>query len=202
MTKYKKFYSSFVIRHSSFQGGFTMIEVVVMVSIVTAVSAVVLFNFGGLNEGGAINRSVRELALNIRKAQNSSLVVTEQMVGSPAVATIPPAVGLELTVNNSNYILFADLDSPTPRDFKYSGASEKIGEDAVFLKGVRVLELNTSAGNQSKINIIFAAPEASLIITQADGVSVGNKVDIKIETPTTRQTKIVTVRTSGQITVK
>ncbi|MDP3710119.1 MAG: type II secretion system protein [bacterium] len=182
--------------------GFTMIEVVVMLGIVTAISSVVLFSFTGLNENGALNRSVRELALNIRKAQNASLAVTEQMVGSPAVATLPPAVGLELTINDSSYRIFADLDSPTPRDFKYSGLSEKIGEDEVFLKNIRVLELNTPSGNQSKINIIFTAPEASIVITQADGVVVGNKVDIKIEAPTTRQTKTVTVRTSGQITVK
>ena len=185
-----------------FMKGFTMIEVVVMVAIVTAISSVVLFSFAGLNESGALNRSVRELALNIRKAQNSSLVVTEQMIGSPAVATLPPAVGVELTINQSAYKIFADLDSPTPRDFKYSGSSEKIGEDEAFQKNVRVLELNTPSGNQARVNIIFTAPEASMVITQADGVAVGNKVDIKIEAPTTRQTKTITVRTSGQITVK
>ena len=39
-----------------FMKGFTMIEVVVMVAIVTAISSVVLFSFAGLNESGALNR--------------------------------------------------------------------------------------------------------------------------------------------------
>lgn len=179
-----------------------MVEVVVMVGIITAISGMVLFSFTGLNEGGALNRSASELALNLRKAQNYSLAVSQLAVGSPPVAVLPPAVGLELTLNRSSYLLFADLDTPAVRDFKYSGVNEKIGGDEVFLKNVKVSSLDTPAGQQAKINIFFTAPEAFMVITQGDGINVGNKVDIKLESPTTGQTKTITVRTSGQITIK
>lgn len=180
-----------------------MVEVVVMLGIITVISGMVLVNFSGLNEGGSLNRSARELALNIRRAQNTSLAVAEIIAGDPPVKTISPAVGLELSRNQSSYFLFADLDSPTPRDNRYSGTYEKIGVDEVFQKNVVISSLTTpTGGTYAKVNLVFNAPEASLVITDSSGLSIGNAVVITLKTPATGHTKAVTVRTSGQISIQ
>lgn len=185
------------------KNGFTMVEIVVMLAIITAISGAVLVNFSGLNEGGALNRSARELALNIRRAQNSSLAVTEIAAGDPPVKTISPAVGVELTRNQSAYFLFADLDSPTPRDYRYSGSYEKIGQDEIFQRNVKISSLTApGGGTYSKVNLVFNAPEASLVIADSSGLSIGNTLLITLTAPTTGQTKTITVRTSGQISIQ
>lgn len=182
---------------STSRGGFTMIEVVVMLGIVTMISTVVLVSFTGLNEGGAMQRAGRELALAIRRAQNMSLAVTQ--VETSTGPQIPPAVGIKLDrTNPSGYFLFADM----VRDNKYTPDDAKIGQDEAFPVGVRVSSLTDSSGaSYTFIHLLFAAPEAVVTITDTNGVSVGDKIDIELSSPSGQKKKVV-MRTSGQVSIK
>ena len=182
--------------------GFTTVEIVVVIAIMAAVSGMVMFSFSGLNEGASLNRSARDLALSIRKAQNFSLTVRQLLVGSPVpTSTLPPAIGIELTVGQSSYILYADLGTPIG-DYKYNGLSEKIDPSLSLDKNTRIVSLTTPANSYDKVNIIFTAPEASVVLTDSTGSSIGNSLTITLQAPNTGQTKTVTIRTSGQITLK
>lgn len=180
-----------------------MVEMVVMLAIITAISSVVLFSFTGLNEGAALNRSVRELALAIRQAQNMSLAVTQLEVGSPPTKQIPPAVGLHLSLAEPDrYFLFADLP---PADNKYSGPAERIpGSSAVFERRVKISKIAAEGGSaKSLVHIIFSAPEANLALTDDLGAStLGEKVDIELVTPSGDLKRTLSVRISGQISIK
>lgn len=182
--------------------GFTVIETVVSITILTILSAVTLISFTALNEGGALARSARELALAIRRTQNVSLAVTSIEVGSPPVREVPPAVGVRLVQNQSTYLLFADRVSS--RDFKYSGASEKVGKDESFLRAVKVATLTAyPVGTPvlySTIHILFSAPEATVFLSDENGISVGDRAEIELATPSGRK-KTIVVRTSGQVSV-
>lgn len=183
--------------------GFTMIEVVVMLAIVAAISGAVLFSFGGLNEGGALNRSARELALSIRQAQNTSLTVKKINVGNPPTTQIPQAVGLQLTRQQNIYFLYADLDNPT--NYKYNSPPDgKIdNQDQSFLRNIQIDSLTDSGGSSYQtVNVVFVAPEASLYLTDSSGNSIGNVLNIVLKAPTTGQTRTLIIRTSGQITVR
>lgn len=183
--------------------GFTMVEIVVILAIITILSAVVLFNFTGFNEGAVLNRSVRELSLAIRRAQNMSLSVTQIIVGMPPVPRIPPAIGIQFTKNQSIYTLFADLE---PRDNKYSDAGEKIGADEIFQRNIKISDLTDDKNTSyNRINILFTAPEATIIFSDTNGINLTSSVsavNIKLQTPSGQLTKTITVRTSGQISVK
>lgn len=182
--------------------GFTMVEVVVMLSIITAISGIVLASFTGLNEGAILTRSSRELALAIRRAQNMSLAVTQLEVGSPPTPQIPPAVGLFLSLaDQSRYFLFADL---APADFKYAGESEKIGNtEGVFERGVRINRMVGSSGPYTSLHILFSAPEAILRLTDAAGVEIpDDAVDVELTTPSGQLKRTLTIRVSGQISIK
>lgn len=177
--------------------GFTMIEVVVMLSIITIISTVVLVSFTGLSESGAVNRSVRELALALRRAQNMSLAVAQ--VETSSGSRIPPAVGVRLDLTNpSAYFVFADLLF----DKKYTADDAKIGSNENFPPGIRLSSLTGPSGTSyALIHVIFAAPEAVTTLTDVDGASIGDRVDIEITSPSGQKKKVV-VRTSGQVSIK
>lgn len=185
--------------------GFTMVEVVVVLSIITIISTVVLVSFTGLNESGVINRSGRELALGVRRAQNMSLAVTQISVGSPPTNQIPPAVGVRfstLSSESNSFFLFADLD---PRDNKYTDASEKIIDSTVtFERAVKINKISSKSGQQYSIaHIIFTAPEATAALTDQDGgVIPGGEINVELISPSGNFKKTVSVRESGQIVIK
>lgn len=197
------------ISHS--KKGFTMIEIIVMLGIVTGISTVVLFSFGGLTGATALNRSIRELALNIRKVQNMSLAVTKISTTQGFLA--PPAVGVFLTDDSSSYFFFADMpfsSDPRDRDNRYDG--ELFGIDGKVHNSDRKFERKVTinsllAGSAEPlvpyqiIHIIFSAPESDMIITDENGNSVGNTLEIQLTTPT-GATKKVIVRTTGQVSIK
>lgn len=180
-----------------------MVEMVVILSIVTAISSVVLFSFSGLSEGAALNRSARELALAIRQAQNMSLAVTQIDVGSPPTPQIPPAVGIRLNTAEPNiFFLFADLPSV---DNKYTGASEKIpGTQTTFERRVKINRIIDESGASKPLaHIIFVAPEATLVLTdEAGAATLGEKINIELSSPSGNLKKTVTVRVSGQVSIK
>jgi len=184
-----------------------MVEVVVMMAIIVTISGMVLVSFTGLHEGTALNRAARELALAIRKVQNTSLAVTQ--VDTRAGPKIPPAVGIRLTQGTRVFILFADLT----RDNKYdpSVPSEdpdaRIGDEQIFEGGVKVKSLAAIdvLGNPqiaAGAHIIFAAPEAAVFIADQDGIALGDTLKIELASASGRVTKTVTVRTSGQVSIR
>ena len=184
-----------------------MVEIVVMLAILTAVSAIVLVSFSGISQSGAGNRALRELALDIRRAQNMSLAVTQIAMGdSPPVNQIPPAVGVQITKNSDTYIIFGDLPGGTSQqDYKYTDSSEKIGPNRELQGSVRVQRVLTENGQElsvTAIHILFSAPEADMLITDQNGSSLGDFVAIELASASGQNTKQIRIRTSGQISIR
>jgi len=188
---------------SKFSAGYTAIEVVIVASIMMVISAIVLVGFGGLNDSVALNRSVRDLAVVLRRAQNMALAVT----GVPAIGNVvPPAVGVELTKGASTYLLFADRVGS--RDNKYGSSDGELIQSSRFDRNVVAYQFFDVSGDiinpaGGVLNIIFSAPEADLRITDGNGNGDSDwaKVDIVFRSPSGKE-KVITVRESGQITVR
>ena len=181
------------------RNGFTLIEAVVMLGVITAISSVVLVSFTGLSEGGALNRSARDLALSLRQAQNMALAITQ--VSTSLGPKIPPATGIKLVQNSTSYFTFADLNL----DNKYTGENEdaKIGSDQNFVRGIKVKSLTDDTGNARSIAyIIFAAPEAAVALSDVNGTKVGNQLTIELTSGSGNTTKKIIIGTSGQISIK
>ena len=192
-------------RNFNSKDGFTLVEAMVIIAVITVISAQAIFSFAGLHEGSAINRSTRELALAIRKAQNMAFAVTQVEAGGTYI--IPQAVGVRLSSADKpeRYFIFADLVAGGARDNKYvAGDDAKIGSDGVFERGVKITSLKDKDGNSiPTAHIMFAAPEAVIALTDGDGNQfVSDKIDIELKSASGRLTKTITVRTSGQVGVK
>ena len=189
---------------SKFSAGDTAIELLVVSSIMITISAIVLLGFGILNDSVALNRSARDLAVMLRRAQNMALAVT----GVSAIGNeVPPAVGIQLTQGASTYLLFADR-SGSFRDYKYGASDGELIQSLRFDRNVVAYQFLDVDGDpispaEGVLHIIFSAPEADLRITDGNGNGDPKwaKVDIIFRSPSGK-TKILTVRESGQISVK
>ncbi len=186
--------------------GYTAIEMIVVISIMVAITSLVLVGFGTLNNTVALNRASRELAVGLRRAQNMSLAVSR----NPSFAgEVPPAYGVHLVLDGTGYTLFADRGSPRNKKYDSSDPFEMISY-TVFERNIRInrfLDVDgdqiTPAGNT--LHVIFSAPEADPVITDGDGntdaTGLYDKVDIILQSLSGEE-KTITIRVSGQISIR
>lgn len=194
--------------HDKDSSGFTTIELVVSLAIITLVSAQVLVSFSGLGQGVTLNRAIQELVGEIRKAQYAAIAV----IYAPTSGLPPsPAVGIRIStvVGATPQVLrFIDrndwpIGAPQPQDNKYTGPQEKIGEYALPGK-IRINRLIDDQDNDAytTMHILFKVPEAEVTLAKDDGTPFpGNRVDIELIS-TTGAKKTVTVRITGEINAK
>ena len=179
-------------------GGFTMIEMTITIFIIAVIATIVLANFSGFGENVAMQRSAQELALLIRQAQNMSLSVRQIETSSGRL--IPPAIGVFFNVSfPDGYILFADLDN----NKRYEPSTDaKIGNDIFFEKRVKINSLlDQNSIPQTVLNIVFAAPEASVTIYNQDN-PIGDLATINLVATSGVYKKKINIRTSGQIAIE
>ena len=205
--------------------GFSPIELLVVISIITLVSVSVILSFSGVGESIALNRAARELAHGIRRAQNTALAVTQVPIvkwpeAVPESVRIVRHVGIQLTTGSGStgYFLFVDIDAPGvagvgPADRKYEEKSdgnadlhrdEKIaGSDFRFERNIRIAGFTECSPCPQTINIIFSAPEATAqIVNQDGGSSIGQKLDIELRAPSGSAARHVIIRSSGQVSIR
>lgn len=157
-------------------GGFTLIELSIVVSIILILSTVVLANYSAGQKELALSRSIYKLAQDLRIAQE--LAMSTKDFGSPPS---PPkgGYGIKFNVSEPNhYILFADCDADKNYDISGSagqcfnadvagGYPEKL-EDISIEKNVKIYSL--SAGNNLIITFtspnpdVYFNPDSSLVI--------------------------------------
>ena len=108
MTKYKKLYSSFVIRHSSFKKGFTLLEMVVSVGlfsiiVTTAISIMLQVSNAQLKASG-----VQTILDNIRFSLE--LITKEIRTGNSYAANSTCAAGIKFKTSlNEDRVYYLDI---------------------------------------------------------------------------------------------
>ena len=113
------------------KGGFTLIEAIVSIAIVTVIMSVVLFNYSTFSDNLALSSAAQEMAVTIRQAQTYGLSVKEV---TPTGGVFDKAYGVYFDVNDQlNYYLFVDSNG----DKKYNGSSELI-EKVSLRNGIKV----------------------------------------------------------------
>jgi len=197
--------------------GFTMIEIVVMLGILVLVSAMILGNFTGFNENGALIRAAQEVGVNLRKAQNTSLAVARVTKQDGTLYPYSPkSVGIHFdktagTASQQYTMFFEDptnISGSGPLGLYQPGIDPIISVTSL-LRGVAVKRIYIDAPSPcnnleyTQADVIFTAPEANVIFS-GDGASPINCAYMKIDlvSPTLNLTKTVTVRLTGQISVQ
>ncbi len=95
-----------------YKKGFTLIEMIISISIISVIMATVLFNYTSFSDKLALSSAAQEIAVSIRQAQTFGLSVR----GSTAVPgqfTSGYGIFFDMNSNTSKYYLFIDrIDSP------------------------------------------------------------------------------------------
>jgi len=96
--------------------GFTLIEVLTSIFIITILSGIIFANYRQSNRQFALLRSANKLAQDIRRAQQMAMSTKEcpqKCEGGnpcPCAGQIPPGYGIYLNAGGTNYLLYADRD--------------------------------------------------------------------------------------------
>ncbi len=152
-------------------GGFTLLELLVVITISTIIMTTLVFQQSQWNDKLTVSTQAYELALMIRQAQIYALGVREDTAGGGDKFNI--GYGIYVDENDlvglggvmDRYIFFADRNNNKIYD---SSPDEKIGDPIIFTRGVvidrfcgatGVNPCNNDAGPLNQLNITFFRPE-------------------------------------------
>ncbi|MCX6813817.1 MAG: prepilin-type N-terminal cleavage/methylation domain-containing protein [Candidatus Azambacteria bacterium] len=139
--------------------GFTLIEVLVVLSIIVVITGIIIFNIGTERQNSALLRSAQNLSLNLRRAQSFAL-------SSKIYKTVGVPCGWGVHFNGANstsYIIFADLavsPSCSDRDFIRAANGSEDFETVNLESGINI---NSLSNNLS--DIVFTPPDPTVNFT-------------------------------------
>jgi prepilin-type N-terminal cleavage/methylation domain-containing protein len=152
------------------ESGFTIVEMLVSVSIIAVISAITLTNYHESNQVAKLNAEVYKLASLIREVQDWSLGVKKTKDGG-----MPDAWGIEFSTQSAgNQNMKAVLKA---YDITYIGGANSWSIDKStttseqeFANGISVQNLISGSNPQGqKSYVIFKPPDPTTIICRVNG---------------------------------
>ena len=192
--------------------GFSLVELLVSIAIITLIISTVLYNYGGFNDRLAISAAAQEIAVAVRQAQTYGLTVKEVIVGGGGFSS---AYGVYFDFNSdpTNYYIFADTNSNGKYDVGSgcsSGSTECI-EKFILRNGVTITNVcNESAcpplASVKMMDVTFLRPnpDARIYFTNGGGqIVVGPSLTGKVVLTSKKgNTVTVTIESTGQVSVQ
>ena len=183
--------------------GFTLIELVVSLAVITILISLFLANYRNGSRGTELNLAAETLATDIRSAQDSTMGV-EQYNG-----VVPKGGwGVHFDKTVSAYTLFADLNAD--KTFNSGGANDEgnVGYGArVFTLPANVtidsisLKNNNNYVSANKVDITFVPPDPITNIYNSDSSATSTDVIIVLKDGISQSTKSISVNFFGLIQV-
>jgi prepilin-type N-terminal cleavage/methylation domain-containing protein len=179
--------------------GFTIIELIAVISIISVLLAVSIVNFPQFKSQLSLSRAAYSFAQNTRRAQGLALTSLQYKDASGTVQAVQGyGVYADPGSNNKQYIIYADKD---PGNQSYDSGEDYIIETidlGATEPGMIMQQITHISGTGASIN--FAPPNPTTTINLASGQ---NSIDVvfAMEGDQTK-TKTVTINTSGLIEVK
>ncbi len=183
------------IQNSSFQvpnsnNGFTLIEMLVVVFIISIIAAVALPFYNKARNSKELLLAREQIAGDIRMAQNYSYNVLKFNGSFPA-----GGYGIDFSPSRGTYIIFADTNSNQNHD----GAAE-VFQEIDFPRSVEISSLKGDGSDVNFADIIFKPPYGNVSITSPLKVSPLSHTNLEIEIKNSDgETKAITVNDSRLI---
>ncbi len=203
---------------SQSERGFTLIELMVSISIISVILLVVISNHGTYTENISLTNLADDIALSASQAQIYGIAVKEVSVGS---SDFSASYGLTANLlsdgSNKAYLKFSDknVDSVYNGDWScQKGPSYECLEKVDILRGNYIYDLcviRSSEGDQcnavKRVDISYRRPNTSAIITAFNSggqqYSPGNMVGVRIllRSPS-GLSRSVAIYENGQVSVQ
>jgi len=189
--------------------GFTLIEMVVSLSVVMVVTVMFIANFHTANKRTDLIMTAQNLAADLHLAQNHTLGLVKYHNSSEG--TVPAGGwGINFDATNNEYTLFADLDAastvPGSGYMEYDSALEgnvNYGARVTQMPpGIEISELKTDAALlNSRVNVTFLPPDPRTNIYRVAAAATSTTLDIKLKETQNNTTKTVRVNFLGLVEV-
>lgn len=169
--------------------GYTLIELLVAVTVIIVVTAFVLISYPGLNRVFSLQRSASKLSQDIRKVQERAVSMAE-LNGS-----LPAGYGI-------------NLSDASPYSYKLSAYEESGGswsatdtwEETVNLEdGIKLGDLYEGGTSTSSLDIVFEPPDPTVWVNNSSSSS--STITVLIESEVSK-TESVFINSAGLITVR
>lgn len=168
--------------------GFTIIELLVSLSIFIVITAMVVANFRAGSRGDDLRISAEAMVSNLRKAQNMALA------GQPTNDIVPPGgYGLYFNLATPDrYIIFADMNGD-----KVYNSGEELADGLVTLpREVRIISVSPVIVS----TVVFKPPKPTIFINNDPS---NETLSVTLKHTSSEQTRVVTVnRVSGRIDIE
>ncbi len=156
--------------------GFTLIEMMVVIAIVGVLTLSFFANFRGGGEEFALKRSIHQVALNIRGAQEMS-TASQEFKGA-----FQGEYGIYFTEDEESYVLFVDCDN----NGRFSGislaCSDCTGGSCItgqYSETVEIISLETGVyfsditpNTGGNLSILFTPPDPTVSFYPEDNLAV------------------------------
>ncbi|MDP3726506.1 MAG: prepilin-type N-terminal cleavage/methylation domain-containing protein [bacterium] len=196
----RRYFSLFAFRFK-FICGFSLVELLVSISIFTIVTGIVLANFPSFSSKIALENLGHEIALTVRQAQVFGVASREFGVGS----NIFPSHGVRFdSAQNTTFFLYADTD----KNKKYTGTPELL--ETFTIRGgnhiSKICGFITPSSNCTELqvlDVVFTRPDPEPTITGKieGGEAAYSYVTVTVESRR-GATSVVTVWSNGQIAIR
>lgn len=183
--------------------GFTLIEALVAIFVIGAISSMMIVNWRKSENQYQIQRVAQEMAQNTRKVQDMAL----NGVKASGLASVPAFYGIsfELLVSPVFYKICADTHPSSDPDNKCTGSDnwiEQISmENGVEIDSVYRLKTDETEEEDS-IHIMFSVPDGFVFFGRAD--TIGALIRIK-KTGTTcpsNTCRDIVIRSTGEVSIQ
>lgn len=181
----------------SLQTGFTLVELLVSLSIISLLTALFLANYHNTNQRTDLVMAAQTMVTNIRFAQANALGLVRYDGAVPAGGW-----GVFLSSysdEKDKYIIFADIDGD--QSFSSNESVANYGAKIVSLpNNITIDNLETDSGQKvEKVNVIFLPPDPITYIATEYGTTTA--LNIRLKESLNNTTKTIRVNFLGLVEV-
>ncbi len=174
------------------KNGFTLVELLVVTSIILIISAAIFPGYGNIRGQLLLDRSAHKLSQDIRKA--GEMAMSAKLSG----AEVPNGYGIYIVENQTSYLLYSDLP-PVDGNERYNSDQDGIIETIQLETGVKIESVTPSPS----VSINYKPPSPRVKISDANGIEPVDKTATiilsLISNPS--RTKTVKVNAAGLVDI-
>jgi prepilin-type N-terminal cleavage/methylation domain-containing protein len=178
------------------KSGFTLIELIVSVSIIVMVTGIFLVNYNSANRRTDLTMTAQKLVSDIRLTQNYALGLARYGGRFGVVPYGGWGVHFDTNANNQ-YTIFADINENKAYDADEANVADggqiTVLPDNVYIESVQIPDDSTT----SKVDVTFLPPDPITTIMNSDSFATSSEVIITLKDSRTEVSKRIQVNFLG-----